>query len=224
MTSWCRLWHDMPSDPKWRTISRKSGQPINQVISVYIFCMINASANATERGRTHNLFADDIGAALDLTEAEVQAILAAMKGKVMTSDGWLTGWEKRQPKREDNSSARAKAWRESQKIERNRTQPNAEKLPDSDSEYNINRGKKSLNGIKGNGKYKRPPEHGDKRADGLAIFMIPERDGFSDHEQEFIEVRGHPPKINKDGGVWYMVAGEASRPKHGRGSRKFSSP
>ena len=22
--SWLRLWHDMPNDPKWRTIARKS--------------------------------------------------------------------------------------------------------------------------------------------------------------------------------------------------------
>ncbi|EOP2197647.1 hypothetical protein QSF09_003200, partial [Escherichia coli] len=23
--AWLRLWHDMPNDPKWRTISRVSG-------------------------------------------------------------------------------------------------------------------------------------------------------------------------------------------------------
>lgn len=130
MTDWVRLWHDMPTDPKWRVIARKSGQRIGDVIAVFNFVMVNASANASERGRTHNLFAEDIGAALDLSEADVQSILDAMKGKVICSDGSLLGWEKRQPKREDNSAARAKAWRE----ERKRTQENANELPETETE------------------------------------------------------------------------------------------
>ncbi len=32
--SWLRLWHDMPNDPKWRTIARKSEQSIALVSSV----------------------------------------------------------------------------------------------------------------------------------------------------------------------------------------------
>lgn len=130
MTDWVRLWHDMPTDPKWRVIARKAGQRIGDVIAVFNFVMVNASANANERGRTHNLFAEDIGAALDMGEADVQAILDAMKGKVICPDGSLLGWEKRQPKREDNSAARAKAWRE----ERKRTQTNANERPETDTE------------------------------------------------------------------------------------------
>ncbi|EEY1988416.1 phage replisome organizer, partial [Escherichia coli] len=34
--AWLRLWHDMPNDPKWRTIARVSGQPIATVMAVYI--------------------------------------------------------------------------------------------------------------------------------------------------------------------------------------------
>lgn len=121
MTDWVRLWHDMPSDPKWRTIARKSGQRVGDVIAIFAFMMTNASANASERGRTHNLFADDIGTALDLEIDAVEAVLVAMRGKVWDDAGRLTGWGKRQPKREDSKSAeRARAWRE-----RNRTQPNA---------------------------------------------------------------------------------------------------
>lgn len=133
MTDWVRLWHDMPTDPKWRVIAKRSGAAISEVISTYAFVMINASANATERGRTHNLFADDIAAALDLEEDRVTAILASMQGKVMDGDR-LTGWEKRQPKREDNSASRAKKWREDQKAERARTQPNATERPETETE------------------------------------------------------------------------------------------
>ena len=132
--AWVRLWHDMPTDPKWRVIARRAGQRIGDVIAVFNFVMVNASANANERGRTQNLFADDIAAALDMEEADISAILDAMKGKVLCKDGYLLGWEKRQPKREDSSAERAKKWRE----ERKRTQANATERPDTDTDTDKN--------------------------------------------------------------------------------------
>ncbi len=51
MSQWVRLWDDMPTDPKWRVIARRSGRPLSEVISVFVFMMTNAGANATERGR-----------------------------------------------------------------------------------------------------------------------------------------------------------------------------
>ncbi len=137
MTDWVRLWHDMPTDPKWRVIARKSGRSVSEVIAVFTFVMVNASANANERGRTHNLHADDIAAALDMDDAHVEAILTAMEGKVM-ADGVLLGWAKRQPKREDSSAERAKAWRE----ERKRTQANASELPETETETEEEKEKK----------------------------------------------------------------------------------
>lgn len=120
---WLRLWHDMPNDPKWRTISRLSKQPISCVISVYIHLLVCAS-NATERGRTQDCSHEDIATALDMEIENVTAIITAMEGRVV-ENFHLSGWESRQPKREDNSASRAKEWREKQKEERNRTQPNA---------------------------------------------------------------------------------------------------
>ncbi len=40
--AWLRLWHDMPNDPKWRTIARVSGQPIATVMAVYIHLLVSA--------------------------------------------------------------------------------------------------------------------------------------------------------------------------------------
>lgn len=129
---WLRLWHDMPTDPKWRTIARISNQPICSVISVYMHMLVCAS-NATERGRTHNWSDEDVASSLDLECSAVVAIREAMQGRVIDGD-YLKGWEKRQPKREDNSATRAKEWRDAQKgkkdEERTRTQPNAKKRPD----------------------------------------------------------------------------------------------
>ena len=130
---WCRLWHDMPTDPKWRTISRLSQQPVASVLAVYIHLLIQGSMNATERGRTQPN-AEDLASTLDLQTEQVEAILTAMQGRVL--DGLsLSGWSKRQPKREDGSADRARKWRNNKDLqntytnrnatERNRTQPNA---------------------------------------------------------------------------------------------------
>lgn len=118
MTDWVRLWHDMPTDPKWRTIARKSGQRVGDVIAVFNFLMVNASGNAVKRGTLSGFDIEDVATALDLSDADVEAIIAAMQGKVLDGDE-LTGWERRQPKREDNSAERVKAYRDRKKSEPN---------------------------------------------------------------------------------------------------------
>jgi hypothetical protein len=129
MTDWVRLWHDMPADPKWRTIARKSGQRVGDVIAVFTFLMVNASGNATERGRTQGFDIEDVATALDVNESDVQAIIDAMQGKVLDGER-LTGWGHRQPKREDLGASR----RKSEWLERNGTQRNAEERPETETE------------------------------------------------------------------------------------------
>lgn len=112
MTDWVRLWHDMPTDPKWRTIARKSGQPLPCVIALFNLLMVNASGNADDRGTLRNWDNEDAAAALDMEPEDVASIMEAMEGKVI-AQGRLTGWEKRQPKREDDrATLRKQAQRE----------------------------------------------------------------------------------------------------------------
>jgi hypothetical protein len=109
---WVRLWIDMPNDPKWRTISRLSKQPISLVISLFVHLMCDA-ANADERGVTR-CDAEDLASALDVEKEQIEAVLSAMDGRVL--DGYkLIGWDKRQPLREDNSAERTRAWRDRKK-------------------------------------------------------------------------------------------------------------
>ena len=119
---WLRLWHDMPTDPKWRTISKASGQRIGDVMAVYVHLLVCAS-NATERGRTQSFNSEDVASALDLDTEQVDQIIAAMQNRVLDGD-LLKGWESRQVAREDGSAERAKAWRESKKTTSKHT-PNA---------------------------------------------------------------------------------------------------
>jgi len=128
---WLRLWHDMPNDPKWRTIARVSRQSIPSVMAVYLHLLVNAS-NATERGRTQNVCSEDIASSLDLECEQVDAIITAMQGRVLDGD-LVSGWSKRQVDRDDGAAERAKAWRQAKKqaknteTERNQTQPNADR-------------------------------------------------------------------------------------------------
>ncbi|RVU04115.1 hypothetical protein EOE18_13165 [Novosphingobium umbonatum] len=114
MTGWVRLWHDMPTDPKWRTIARKSGQRIGDVIAVFTFLMVAASSNESARGTIAGFDPEDVAGALDLDTADIEAIVKAMQGKVLDGDR-LANWDKRQPKREDATAAKRKAeWKERQ--------------------------------------------------------------------------------------------------------------
>jgi hypothetical protein len=122
MSQWVRLWEDMPTDPKWRVVARRAGRPLAEVLAVFVFMLTNAS-KAQERGTLANWNDEDVGAAIDVDAEHVAAIRDAMQGKTLDGDK-LTGWERRQPKREDGAAERAKEWRKS-----NRTQPNATERP-----------------------------------------------------------------------------------------------
>ncbi len=134
---WLRLWHDMPTDPKWRTIAKVSGQRIGDVIAVYTHLLVAASTNAPERGRTQSFNAEDVASALDLETNAVDAIVDAMQLRVLDGDR-MKGWDKRQPEREDGSAERAKAWRENQKAlkEAEKAQKMADELAANDAERN----------------------------------------------------------------------------------------
>jgi hypothetical protein len=116
---WLRLWHDMPTDPKWKTIARASGQPISLVQAIYLHLLVSASRNVT-RGHA-DVTLEDIASALDVTEQEVQSVFDAMQGRVLDKF-IITGWDTRQPKKEDagDASTGAKSAAERKREERAR--------------------------------------------------------------------------------------------------------
>lgn len=120
--AWLRLWHDMPNDPKWRTIARVSGQPIATVMAVYIHLLVSASRNVT-RGHI-DVTTEDLASALDVTEEVIDSILQTMQGRVLDGD-LITGWEKRQVLKEDNGNVSQTA---KSPAERKRAQREREKL------------------------------------------------------------------------------------------------
>jgi 5-methylcytosine-specific restriction endonuclease McrA len=82
---WLRLWHDMPTDPKWIVIAEKSGQPISLVLSVFIHILTNAS-QSPQRGTLHHWSDEDVAAALRTQQNAIELIRTHMNGKVLNGD------------------------------------------------------------------------------------------------------------------------------------------
>lgn len=123
--SWLRLWHEMPNDPKWRTIARVSGESISLVQAIYIHMLVDASRNVT-RGHV-TVVTEDIASALDVTDEQVDSVLYAMQGRVLDGDK-ISGWSRRQPKNEDvgNQETGSKSATQRQRECRERKRANAE--------------------------------------------------------------------------------------------------
>lgn len=134
-TPWRRLWREMPNDPKWRAVARKSGRSIPEIISVFVVMLTTADDDGTLDGWND----DVVAAGLDMDGEAVAAIRAGMQGLVLDG-GRLAGWQKRQPKRDDDSRDRVRKHRE---MKRTVTQRNADvthgNAPDTDTEEETER-------------------------------------------------------------------------------------
>ena len=142
---WFRLWHDMPTDPKFRTIARLSGEILSLVLSVYMLLLVSASRNIN-RGN-FDVTQEDIASALDVTELQVGAILSAMQGRLLKLN-YLTGWNKRQPKAEDggNPVTGAKSARERKQTQRAREKFERERGND-DEDDDVTKSHESSQGV-----------------------------------------------------------------------------
>lgn len=91
---WLRLYHDTINDPKWRLVSNESGQPVGNVLAVWMSMLINASGSST-RGTLEDWQDRYVAAHLGYPTDAVRAIREAMQGVVLDGDR-LSGWDKRQ--------------------------------------------------------------------------------------------------------------------------------
>ncbi|MDE1179471.1 hypothetical protein [Paraburkholderia sp.] len=114
---WFRWWHGTLTDPKFQWVARKSGQSFTSVIALWVALLERASsvtqgdADVT-RGDVAGFDCDDHDVLFGLDDGCCARILDAFVAKGMIANGVITNWEKRQPKREDSSAARTRAYRE----------------------------------------------------------------------------------------------------------------
>lgn len=109
--NWVRWHHGTSTDPKWRVIATKAQVSIAAVLAVWAIMLESASSNELERGTITGWNHEDVAAALDLEGDDIERIWNAMQDKVVANQR-LTGWEKRNPKREDNSTERVNRYRQ----------------------------------------------------------------------------------------------------------------
>lgn len=117
MADWFRSWHGAPTDPKWLGIARKAGVAPGIAVAV-AWALMDRASQADNRGSIAGYDADGLSCFFGCEPEQVEAIVAAMGEKGIIRDGRLTNWEKRQPKREDDSAGRVREHRDRERAKR----------------------------------------------------------------------------------------------------------
>lgn len=132
MTDWFRSWHGAPTDPKWLGIARRAGVAPGIVVAA-VWSLMDRASQADERGSIAGYDAEGMACFFGCDPEAIEAIVAAMSDKGMIVNGRFASWEKRQPRREDDSSQRVRIHRErkAEAEKRDVTQCNA---PDTETE------------------------------------------------------------------------------------------
>ena len=125
MASWFRSWHGAPTDNKWLVIGRRANVAPG-VVSAVAWALFDHASQADDRGNVDGFDVETYSAFSGFCEDDINRVVSAMREKSVIIDGRLAAWDKRQPKREDDSSERVKAFRERKNVtEKDVTQCNA---------------------------------------------------------------------------------------------------
>lgn len=105
---WFRWHHGCVSDPKFQLVAKKAGASVAEVIAVWA-CLLEAASQAEKRGHAGEQDFEALDCALGLTEGKALEIYSRLAERGLLSvEGEITSWNKRQPKREDDSAAERK--------------------------------------------------------------------------------------------------------------------
>ena len=113
---WFRSWHGAPMDHKWIVIAKRAGvQPV--VVSAIFWALLDYASQQDERGGIAGFDVETYAIWAGMDEADVLSVLDAMRAKGVITDGeTLSAWDKRQPKREDDSKERVRRHRDSKNV------------------------------------------------------------------------------------------------------------
>lgn len=103
MADWFRSWHGAPMDPKWLGVGRIAGVKRGIVAAVWHALEDYASQHA-KRGTVAGFDVCTYAEYSEFDEADVVAVIGALTERKVIVDGRLANWDKRQPKREDDSA------------------------------------------------------------------------------------------------------------------------
>ena len=106
--SWLRWWSGTVNDPKWRLIAVRAKCRPGDCVAVWAYLLEIAKEGA---GDISAADAEQCAVVLGYEHDEVVAIIAAMRARALIDGDRLSAWERRQPKREDDSRDRVAAHR-----------------------------------------------------------------------------------------------------------------
>lgn len=124
--AWFRWYAGTATDPKFMVVARLAGQNVAAVVAVWAMLLERANdvsereatqGNAGRRGFVSGFDCEAADAVLGLEDGASEAVVRAMEKKGLLTGEKVTNWEKRQPKREDNSTERVRRFREKRRGE-----------------------------------------------------------------------------------------------------------
>lgn len=106
---WFRWHHGSVTDPKFALVARRAGASLPDVLAVWAYLLEHASA-AADRGTVGEIDAEawDCLFGFPATETRTADILQALRARGLLDGDRVASWEKRQPKREDETAAERK--------------------------------------------------------------------------------------------------------------------
>lgn len=119
---WFRSWHGAPTDSKWLLIAKRAGVTPG-IVSAVVWALFDHASQAEQRGNVETFDVETYAVFSGFSEENITAIIFAMKEKSLIVSGTLSAWEKRQPKRNDDSAERVREHRNA--VKRTVTQCNS---------------------------------------------------------------------------------------------------
>jgi hypothetical protein len=108
---WFRWHHGSVTDPKFQLVAKKAGASTAEVLAVWA-CLLEEASMAENRGNPGEIDFESIDCLLGMEDGKAQAIYARMNERgLLTDDGAIEAWERRQPKREREDSTNAERQR-----------------------------------------------------------------------------------------------------------------
>lgn len=120
---WFRWFTGTLSDPKFQWISVKSGHPTAVVLAVWVAVLERANGHEV-RGCCDGMDFEALDVVLGLDDGVTEEIYGMMERRHLITDGMVTAWAKRQPKREDDGATE----RQRDKRERDKLRKENEEL------------------------------------------------------------------------------------------------
>lgn len=108
---WFRSHHGEPTETRWLLIARKANCAPG-VVSALWWALLDHASQSRERGSVVSFDVESYAEWSGFGEEELTRILAAMREKGVIVDGKIAEWGEKQPKREDDSNERVRAFRE----------------------------------------------------------------------------------------------------------------